>query len=167
MYAGCALSPHNRKRDQDMPQSLSSILIHLIFSTKNREPFLSPEIEAELYPYIASIFKVMKSPALIIDGASDHVHTLFSLSRVVTIADLVEEVKTESSKWIKTKGREFQNFHWQNGYGAFSISQSQVSTVKRYIRRQKEHHRRVTFQDEYRRFLAAYEVQYDERYVWD
>ena len=150
-----------------MPQSLSSILIHLIFSTKNREPFLSPEIEAELYPYIASIFKVMKSPALIIDGASDHVHTLFSLSRVVTIADLVEEVKTESSKWIKTKGREFQNFHWQNGYGAFSISQSQVSTVKRYIRRQKEHHRRVTFQDEYRRFLAAYEVQYDERYVWD
>jgi REP element-mobilizing transposase RayT len=150
-----------------MPQSLSSILIHLIFSTKNREPFLSPEIEAELYPYIASIFKVMKSPALIIDGASDHVHTLFSLSRVVTIADLVEEVKTESSKWIKTKGREFQNFHWQNGYGAFSISQSQVSTVKRYIRRQKEHHRRVTFQDEYRRFLAAYEVEYDERYVWD
>ena len=150
-----------------MPQSLSSILIHLIFSTKNREPSLSPEIDAELYPYIASIFKAMKSPALIIDGASDHLHTLFSLSRVVTIADLVEEVKTESSKWIKTKGQEFRNFHWQNGYGAFSISQSQVSTVKRYIRRQKEHHRRVTFQDEYRRFLAAYEVEYDERYVWD
>jgi len=128
---------------------------------------LSPEIDAELYPYIASIFKAMKSPALIIDGASDHLHTLFSLSRVVTIADLVEEVKTESSKWIKTKGQEFRNFHWQNGYGAFSISQSEVATVKRYIRRQKEHHRRVTFQDEYRRFLAAYEVEYDERYVWD
>ena len=150
-----------------MPQSLSSILIHLIFSTKNREPSLSPEIDAELYPYIASIFKAMKSPALIIDGASDHLHTLFSLSRVVTIADLVEGVKTESSKWIKTKGQEFRNFHWQNGYGAFSISQSEVATVKRYIRRQKEHHRRVTFQDEYRRFLAAYEVEYDERYVWD
>jgi REP element-mobilizing transposase RayT len=150
-----------------VPQSLSSILIHLIFSTKNREPLLSPEIDAELYPYIASIFKAMKSPALIIDGASDHLHTLFSLSRVVTIADLVEEVKTESSKWIKTKGQEFRNFHWQNGYGAFSISQSEVATVKRYIRRQKEHHRRVTFQDEYRRFLAAYEVEYDERYVWD
>ena len=128
---------------------------------------MSPEIDAELYPYIASIFKAMKSPALIIDGASDHLHTLFSLSRVVTIADLVEEVKTESSKWIKTKGQEFRNFHWQNGYGAFSISQSEVATVKRYIRRQKEHHRRVTFQDEYRRFLAAYEVEYDERYVWD
>ena len=150
-----------------MPQSLSSILIHLIFSTKNREPSLSPEIDAELYPYIASIFKAMKSPALIIDGASDHLHTLFSLSRVVTIADLVEEVKTESSKWIKTKGQEFRNFHWQNGYGAFSISQSEVATVKRYIGRQKERHRRVTFQDEYRRFLAAYEVEYDERYVWD
>ena len=128
-----------------MPQSLSSILIHLIFSTKNRELFLTPEIETELYPYMASILKAVKSPALIINGTSDHVHTLLSLSRVVTIADLVEEVKTESSKWIKTKGREFNNFHWQNGYGAFSIGQSQVPAVKRYIARQKEHHRRITF----------------------
>ena len=150
-----------------MPQSLSSILIHLIFSTKNRERFLTSEIDAELYPYLASIFKAMKSPALIINGTSDHVHTLFSLSRVVTIASLVEEVKTESSKWIKTKGREFRNFHWQSGYGAFSIGQSQLPTVKRYISRQKEHHRRVSFQDEYRKFLKLYEVDYDERYVWD
>lgn len=150
-----------------MPQSLSSILIHLIFSTKSREPLLTPEIEAEIYPYMASIFKAMKSPALIINGTSDHIHTLFSLARVVTIADLVEEVKTESSKWIKTKGREFRNFHWQSGYGAFSIGQSQVPTVRRYIKRQKEHHLRVSFQDEYRKFLKAYEVEYDERYVWD
>ena len=150
-----------------MPQSLSSILIHLIFSTKNRHPFLTPEIDAELYPYMASIFKSMKSPPLIINGTSDHVHTFFSLSRVVTIADLVEEVKTGSSKWIKSKGRRFRQFHWQSGYGAFSIGQSQVPTVKRYIERQKEHHRRVTFQDEYRQFLKAYEVDYDERYVWD
>lgn len=150
-----------------MPQSLSSILIHLIFSTKNRESILTPEIDAELYPYLASIFKAMKSPALIIDGTSDHLHTLFSLSRVITIADLVEEVKTSSSKWIKTKGRNFRNFHWQSGYGAFSIGQSQLPAVKRYIKRQKEHHRRVTFQDEYRKFLKAYEVEYDERYVWD
>ena len=149
-----------------MPQSLSSILIHLIFSTKNREPFLTPEIDAELYPYMATILKAMKSPALIING-TDHIHALLSLSRVVTIAALVEEVKTESSKWIKTKGREFRNFYWQSGYGAFSISQSQVPTVKRYIGRQKEHHRRVTFQDEYRKFLKLYEVEYDERYVWD
>ena len=150
-----------------MPQSLSSILIHLIFSTKNREALLTPEIETELYPYLASIFNAMKSPALIINGTSDHLHTLFSLSRVVTIADIVEEVKTESSKWIKTRGREFRNFHWQSGYGAFSIGQSQVSTVKRYITRQKEHHRHVTFQDEYRKFLKAYDIEYDERYVWD
>jgi REP-associated tyrosine transposase len=150
-----------------MPQSLSSILIHLIFSTKNREPLLRPEIETELYPYVASIFKAVKSPALMINGTSDHLHTLFSLSRVVTIANVVEEVKTESSKWIKTKGREFRNFHWQSGYGAFSVSQSQVPTAKRYIKRQKEHHRRVSFQDEYRKFLALYEVEYDERYVWD
>ena len=85
----------------------------------------------------------------------------------MTVANLVEEIKTESSKWIKTKGSEFRNFYWQNGYGAFSIGQSQVPTVRRYISRQKEHHRRVTFQDEYRKFLKAYEVEYDERYVWD
>ncbi len=150
-----------------MPQSLSSILIHLIFSTKNREPFITGEVEPELYPYMASIFKAMKSPALIINGSSDHVHMLFSLSRVITIADLVEEVKTASSKWIKTKGRQFTNFHWLNGYGAFSIGQSQVPDVKRYIARQKEHHRRITFQDEYRKFLRRYGVDYDERYVWD
>ncbi len=150
-----------------MPQSLSSILIHLIFSTKNREAFITPEIGTELYPYMASIFKAMKSPALSINGTADHVHTLFSLSRVIAIADLVEEVKTESSKWIKTKGREFRNFHWQNGYGAFSLGQSQVPELKRYIARQKEHHRRITFQDEYRKFLKLYGVDYDERYVWD
>ena len=150
-----------------MPQSLSSILIHLIFSTKNREPFLTPEIDAELYPYIASIFKATKLRALIINGTTDHLHTLLSLSRTVTIADLVEEVKTESSKWIKTKGKEFRNFHWQSGYGALSIGQSQVGSVKRYIARQKEHHRRVTFQDEYRNFLKAYDIEFDERYVWD
>ena len=150
-----------------MPQSLSSILIHLIFSTKNREPFLTPEIDAEIYPYMASIFRAMNSPALIINGTSDHIHTLFSLSRVTTIADIVEEVKSESSKWIKTKGKRFRRFHWQSGYGAFSIGQSQVPAVKRYITRQKEHHRRVSFQEEYRKFLKVYEVKFDERYVWD
>ena len=128
-----------------MPQSLSSILIHLIFSTKNRESFLTPEIDSELYPYMASVFKAMKSPALIINGTTDHLHTLLTLSRVVTIADLVEEVKTETSKWIKTKGREFRNFYWQSSYGAFSIAQSQVPSVKRYVERQKEHHRYITF----------------------
>ena len=127
-----------------MPQSLSSILIHLVFSTKNREPFIQPTIEKELHPYMAKIFRALKSPSLAIDGTADHVHILFSLSRVIKIADLVQEVKTESSKWIKTKGPEFKNFHWQNGYGAFSIGQSQVAILKRYIARQKAHHQRVT-----------------------
>jgi putative transposase len=109
----------------------------------------------------------LKSPSLAIDGTADHIHVLFSLGRVIAIADLVEEVKTESSKWIKRKGREFKNFHWQAGYGAFSIGQSNVETLKRYIREQKKHHSRVTFQDECRQFLKRYQVDYDERYVWD
>ncbi len=150
-----------------MPQSLSSILIHLVFSTKNREPFITRAIETELHPYLATIFRELKSPSLCIDGTADHVHVLFSLARVITIADLLEEIKTESSKWIKTKGPEFRNFHWQKGYGAFSIGKSNVETLKRYIRGQKQHHRRVTFQDEYREFLKSYGIDYDERYVWD
>ena len=150
-----------------MPQSLSSILIHLVFSTKKREPFITPAIETELHPYLATIFRALKSPSLCIDGTADHVHVLFSLARVTTIADLVEEAKTESSKWIKTKGREFRNFHWQKGYGAFSIGPSNVAALKRYIHGQKRDHQRVTFQDEYRKFLEAYTIEYDERYVWD
>jgi REP element-mobilizing transposase RayT len=150
-----------------MPQSLSSILVHLIFSTKNREPFITPAIESDLYPYMASIFRDHKSPSLIIGGEVDHVHALFTLSRTVAVADLVEEVKTGSSKWIKTIGREFRNFHWQKGYGAFSIGQSSVPALKRYIRNQKQHHRRVSFEDEYRTFFKRYEIQFDERYVWD
>jgi len=150
-----------------MAQSLSSILIHLVFSTKTREPFITPAIETELYPNMAKTFRELKSPSLIIDGTSDHVHILFSMGRVIRVADLVEEVKTGSSKWIKTKGREFRNFHWQKGYGAFSIGQSNVMALKKYILGQKQHHRRITYQDEYRNLLQAYEIDYDERYVWD
>jgi putative transposase len=150
-----------------MPQSLSSVLIHLIFSTKNREPFITPSIKPELHPYMAKIFRELKCPSLAINGMADHIHVLFSLARVITIADLLQEVKTETSKWIKTKGSEFRNFHWQRGYGAFSIGQLQVDDVKRYIHNQKEHHRRITFQEEYRSFLKAYGIEYDERYVWD
>ena len=150
-----------------MSQSLSSILIHVVFSTKNREPFITESIETELHPYIASIFRNLKSPSLAIDGTKDHVHILFALGRVISVADLVEEVKTSSSKWIKTKGPEFRNFRWQRGYGAFSIGQSNVAALKRYIGRQKQHHRHTTFQDEYRKFLKLYEIVYDERYIWD
>ena len=150
-----------------MAQSLSSILIHLVFSTKNRQPIIAPEIESNLHAYMATIFHGCKSPSLLIGGTQDHIHALFALSRTWSLADLVEEVKTSSSKWMKTNGTGFRNFHWQSGYGAFSIGQSNVQHVKTYIADQKEHHRRQTFQDELRSLLRKYEIEYDERYVWD
>jgi putative transposase len=150
-----------------MPQSLSSILIHLVFSTKHREHFITSNIESELHSYLATIFREFNSPAISINGTTNHVHVLFALSRTVTIADLVEEVKKRSSKWIKTKAIECQNFQWQTGYGAFSIGQSNVAALKRYIADQKEHHRHRSFEDEYRSFLEKYGVTYDEKYVWD
>ena len=150
-----------------MAQSLSSILIHLIFSTKQREPFIKPEIEPELHAYLAAVFHECKSPSLLVGGAEDHIHALFTLSRTASIADVAQEVKKSSSKWIKTKGRELRNFQWQAGYGAFSIGQSNVKAVRKYIANQKEHHSHRTFQDEYRALLKKYNVQYDERYVWD
>jgi putative transposase len=150
-----------------MPQSLSSVLVHLIFSTKNREPYITPQIEPELYPYMATIFRELRSPTLAIGGVYDHLHVLFSLARVMRIAELVEAIKTDTSKWIKTKGYAFRNFHWQKGYGAFSVGQSEVAAVKSYIQNQKQHHRGVTFQDEYRALLKSYRIPHDERYMWD
>jgi putative transposase len=116
---------------------------------------------------MAKIFRELKSPSLIIGGTDDHVHILFSLGRTIEVAELVKEVKAESSKWIKTKGQEFERFYWQRGYGAFSIGQSQVGSLKQYISEQRIHHQRITFQDEYRKFLESYGIEYDERYVWD
>src|SRR5437764_13215785 len=139
-----------------MATSLSSILIHLVFSTKHREPFITPEIEPELHPYLATILREHKSPSLAINGTANHVHILFALSRTITVANLVEEVKSSSSAWIKTKGQEFRAFHWQTGYGAFSIGQSGITTVKSYIANQKQHHCRKSFEDEYRRLLRTY-----------
>lgn len=147
-----------------MPQSLSSILIHLVFSTKNREPYITETVESELQKYLATTFKACDSPALLIGGDCDHIHALFLLSRTWTVADVVKEVKASSSKWMKTKVGEFQ---WQAGYGAFSIGQSGVVSVKQYIRDQKEHHRKQTFQDEFRGLCRKYEVEFDEQYVWD
>jgi putative transposase len=150
-----------------MPQSLSSILIHLVFSTKHREPWLTPEIEPELHAYLATVFQGCDSPALLINGDKDHVHALFALARTWAVADMVEEVKKRSSKWIKTNGDGFSQFYWQAGYGAFSVSQSQVEQVRRYIANQKAHHRQRTFQDEYRALLNKHGVEFDEQYVWD
>lgn len=150
-----------------MSQSLAVVLVHLVFSTKNRETAIHPEIEGELHPYMATVFRTLESPSLAINGTSDHIHALFRLGRKIALAKVIEEIKTSSSKWIKTKGPEYGGFHWQNGYGAFSVGQSGVAAVKKYIANQKEHHRRKTFQEEFREFLAKYQVEYDERYVWD
>jgi putative transposase len=150
-----------------MSQSLSRVLVHLIFSTKNRERFLTPEIRKELHPYLGAVLSEYGCPPLQSGGVEDHVHLLFGLSRTRTVAQVVETVKTSSSKWIKTKGSGFAEFHWQAGYGAFSVSQSNTAAVIRYIKGQEEHHRKTTFQEEYRRFLKKYQIPYDERYVWD
>jgi putative transposase len=150
-----------------MGQSLSSILVHLVFSTKNRRAYLTPKIQKELYPYLATVFRNAKCPTLAINGMEDHIHILFALSRTKTIADMVEEAKTSTSKWIKAKGSGFRTFQWQVGYGAFSLGRSQLERAIRYIRNQKDHHRKRTYQDEFRTLLKKYEVEYDERYVWD
>jgi REP-associated tyrosine transposase len=150
-----------------LPQSLAQILVHLIFSTKNREALLSDDIRPELHPYMATILKGVDSSAILINSVEDHAHVLFHLSKNHALCDVIESVKKDSSKWIKTKGKAYKNFHWQSGYGAFSVSQSNVTQVVKYIAEQKEHHRRRTFQEEFRAFLKRYHVPYDERYMWD
>jgi putative transposase len=150
-----------------MAQSLSNVLLHLVFSTKNRHPWIKPEIEEELAKYIAGTCRELGCPSHKIGGTDDHLHIACSLSRTVSISKLLEEIKTSSSKWIKTKGDQYFGFAWQNGYGAFSIGQSQLHDLKRYIASQREHHRHTSFQDEFRQFLAKYEIEFDERYVWD
>ena len=150
-----------------MPQSLSCILVHIIFSTKNRVPFIDASLEKELHPYMSSIFNTLGCPARALNGTMDHVHILCSMSRTRTIADVVEEAKTGSSKWAKTKGPQYRKFYWQKGYGAFSIGASGERDLKEYIARQKEKHVRKTFQDEFRSFLKLYNVPYDEKFVWE
>ncbi len=151
-----------------MPQSLAKVLVHIIFSTKNRNPFLTDrDIRGEMHAYLGGTCNNLDCPVLIVGGVADHVHILCSLTRNLSLAKVVGEVKRESSKWIKTKGRILTKFAWQSGYGAFSVSQSQVERVRQYIAGQEQHHRKKTFQDEYRAFLKSYGVDYDERYVWD
>jgi len=150
-----------------MPQSLANIIVHLVFSTKDRLPLITPAIESELFPYLAAILNAHLSSPILIDGAADHVHLAFRLARTVSLSKTVEEVKKSSSGWIKTKGPEFARFYWQNGYGAFSVGQSGLDAVLNYIRNQKQHHHRVSFQEEFRILLTEHHVEWDERYVWD
>ena len=150
-----------------MPQSLAKIIIHIIFSTKNRELYLHPPIEKDVHAYITSVLNAIDCPVIQVDGMPDHIHILCLLSRTRPVSSLIEEAKKRSSKWIKSKGAFYQSFHWQSGYGVFSVSESKIEVVKNYIIQQKEHHKTITFQDEYRRFLKEYGIAYDEQYVWD
>jgi putative transposase len=148
-------------------QSLSNVLLHIIFSTKNRHRFIHEEIEPELYAYIISISASYGSFVHKIGGTDDHIHLFGILPRTLTISSLLEEIKKNSSKWIKTKGQKYADFSWQKGFGAFSVSMSQRDIVEAYIAKQKEHHKTQSFQDEYRKFLRLHNVPFDERYVWD
>ena len=131
------------------------------------QPERLPEIMQELYSYIAGIAHVHESKVHEIGGIEDHVHLLISLPRTLPLSRLVEEIKKGSSKWIKTKGNLYTDFAWQNGYGAFSIGQSAYEDLRKYIQTQKDHHKTISFQDEYRAFLKKYQVAFDEKYVWD
>jgi len=146
-------------------QSLSRVIIHVVFSTKNREPFLNIEIRSRIHAYLATIVRDMDSHAYRIGGTEDHVHIACTLPRILCQSDFLKKIKTSSSKWIKEQG--VRKFSWQNGYGAFSIGQSQLSQLLHYIDHQLEHHQKKSFEEEYRGLLKKYEIDYDESYVWD
>ena len=151
-----------------MPQSLAEVYFHIVFSTKNRAPFLKDrDRRAEMHAYLAGTCRNLDCPALIVGGVEDHIHILCRFGKTITIVDLIKGLKTESSKWVKTKGSSLQDFYWQAGYGLFSTTPERLPKLRAYIADQERHHRKMSFQDEFRRLLKAHDVEYDERYVWD
>jgi REP element-mobilizing transposase RayT len=150
-----------------MAQTLVSLLTHVIFSTKNREPFINPDVEPELFAYIGGILKNNESRLLGAGGTTDHVHLLISQSKNIALSSLRKDVQKDSSSWIKRKGNQFRNFHWQDDYGAFSVGVKEIAGLKKYIGAQKEHHRKRSFQEELLEFLNEYGIQYDTRYLWN
>jgi putative transposase len=150
-----------------MPQSLSKVIIHVIFSTKNREPWLDPALRSRVHAYLATLCRDAGGEAYRVGGVADHAHIVTTLPRTLSQSELVEEIKKVSSKWIKTLASTVSRFQWQRGYGAFSVSRGQLPAVIRYVENQERHHRRIPFQEEYREFLRKHDVEFDERYVWD
>jgi len=150
-----------------MGQSLVRLSTHIIFSTKYRQPLIDDKIEPALYAYLGGVCNAMDCIPIKVGGYKDHVHILCLLSKKIALMDLLEEVKKRSSKWIKEQGKAYEQFYWQNGYGAFAVNPSEIDVVINYIERQHEHHQKKSFQDEYRGFLKKYKVEYDEKYVWD
>ena len=150
-----------------MAQTLFSAYFHIVFSTKNRFDLIHPDVEAELYAYIGGIIREFDGKLLAAGGTANHIHLLVSISKNFLIPDMVGGIKRDSSKWIKTKGGMLGKFAWQDGYAAISLGHAQLADVKKYISRQKEHHRETIFEDEMRRFFEKYEIAFDEKYAWD
>jgi REP element-mobilizing transposase RayT len=150
-----------------MPQSLSKVIIHIIFSTKDREPWLDRDVRPRMHAYVATICRDLNAEALRVGGVADHLHIVTTLPRTLSQAAMVETLKKTSSKWIKGLNSKYRRFYWQRGYGAFSVSPSQLNAVLEYGESQEAHHRTRSFQEEYRDFLRKCGVKFDERYVWD
>ena len=151
-----------------MPQSLSAVYIHLVFSTKERRPFLRDKVLREsLHAYLGAVSKQLECPPLKVGGVEDHVHLLCRFGRTITQAEWVKELKRVSNLWLKEQGRDYLDFHWQGGYADFSVSQSKLQEVITYIAEQEEHHKKMSFQDELRALLRKHNMEWDERYVWD
>jgi len=149
-----------------MAQSLSKVYVHITFSNKDRQNLIDENIKESLFQYLGGVCKGLECNPVQVGGHADHVHILCLLSRKISQMDLLEEIKKQSSKWIKSQGKQYSNFYWQDGYGVFSVNPTQVNVVVEYIKNQEEHHRTVLFQDELRAFLKKYKVEYDERYIW-
>jgi putative transposase len=150
-----------------MPQSFGCLYFHLIFSTKNREPLISVDLQPRLFEYIGGILRNQKGVLIAAGGIEDHVHLLVSLSRQANISDTMRDLKCNSSHWVHETFPERKEFAWQTGYGAFTVSFSALDSVRRYLANQREHHKKQTFQDEFVAILKLHELEYDERYVWD
>ena len=150
-----------------MGQSLVQNYIHIIFSVKNRKPLIHESIEQELFRYIGGVCKKLESTPLAVGGYKNHIHILCTLSKKVSLVTLIGKVKSKSSKWVKSKGSAYKRFYWQNGYGAFSISSSQIDSIRSYIRKQKDHHQNISFEEEYKDMLKENNVEFDDRYIWD
>ena len=150
-----------------MPQSLSKVILHLVFSTKDREPWLDSNVRSRMHANLATIGRDLGAEFVRIGGVADHVHIVTTLPRTLSQADFIEQIKKASSKWIKRLDARYRCFFWQRGFGAFSVSPSQLEAVLQYIEAQQQHHRTRTFQEEYRQLLHRHAVDFDERYVWD
>ena len=150
-----------------MPQSLSQVILHIVFSTKDRRPWIDPPIRPRLHAYLATVCRDCDCEAYRVGGAGDHVHIAARLGRTITQSELLEKIKKTSSAWVKAQGPDYHSFFWQAGYGAFSVGFSQLDDLVRYIENQEAHHQKKTFEEEYRELLRKYNVAFDERYVWD